>query len=103
MKKLIMTIAIATMLAVPAMAQVFLDDEAAHSDRLGNDAPNYPSVPEQNVNYDQYAPVGGGVLLLAGLAGAYAVAKRKKNLHGTARHEVLFDSRVTKSRVTKSY
>ena len=78
MKKLIMTIAIATMLAVPAMAQVFLDDEAAHSDRLGNDAPNYPYVPEQNVNYDQYAPVGGGVLLLAGLAGAYLLGKRKK-------------------------
>ena len=79
MKKLIIAItAVLTLATAPAMAQVFLDDEAAHSDRLGNDAPNYPYVPEQNVNYDQYAPVGGGVLLLAGLAGAYLVGKRRK-------------------------
>ena len=78
MKKLIMTIAIATMLAVPAMAQVFLDDDAAHGDRLGSNGASYPYVPEQNVNYDQYTPVGGGVLLLAGLAGAYLVGKRRR-------------------------
>ena len=35
-------------------------------------------VPEQNVTYDQYVPVGEGILLLAGLAGAYLVGKRKK-------------------------
>jgi LPXTG-motif cell wall-anchored protein len=35
-------------------------------------------VPSQDVNYDQFTPVGGGVLLLAGLAGAYLVGKRRK-------------------------
>ena len=76
MKKLIMTIAIATMLAVPAMAQVFLDDEEMNANR-GASGPG-AFIPEQNVTYDQYAPVGGGVLLLAGLAGAYLIGKRKK-------------------------
>ena len=78
MKKLIMTIAIATMLAVPAMAQVFLDDESVNSDRLGSNGASFPYVPEQNVTYDQYSPIGGGVLLLAGLAGAYLIGKRRK-------------------------
>ena len=77
MKKLIMTIAIATMMAAPAMAQIFLDDED-----LNNRADGASSlgvmVPEQNVTYDQYVPVGEGILLLAGLAGAYLVGKRKK-------------------------
>ena len=78
MKKLIMTIAIATMLAVPAMAQVFLDDEAVNDNRAGRAEGPGAYGPEQNVTPDQYAPVGGGVLLLAGLAGAYLVGKRKK-------------------------
>ena len=80
MKKLIMTIAIATMMAVPAMAQIFLDDEDLNN--RGNGASTTEGlgvmVPEQNVTYDQYVPVGEGILLLAGLAGAYLVGKRKK-------------------------
>ena len=78
MKKLIMTIAIATMLAVPAMAQVFLDDEAMNANRDPQTGGPGAFIPEQNVTHDQYAPVGGGVLLLAGLAGAYLVGKRRK-------------------------
>ena len=77
MKKLIMTIAIATMLAVPAMAQVFLDDEAVNSNRATTEGPG-AFVPEQNVTHDQYTPVGEGILLLAGLAGAYLIGKRRK-------------------------
>lgn len=78
MKKLIMTIAIATMLAVPAMAQVFLDDEAVNSNRVTTIEGPGAFIPEQNVTYDQYTPVGEGILLLAGLAGAYLIGKRKK-------------------------
>ena len=77
MKKLIMTIAIATMLAVPAMAQVFLDDEAVNSNRATTEGPG-AFIPEQNVTHDQYTPVGEGILLLAGLAGAYLIGKRRK-------------------------
>ena len=80
MKKLIMTIAIATMLAAPAMAQVFLDDDDLNNKRDGSTEVLGPGayVPEQNVTHDQYVPVGEGMLLLAGLAGAYLVGKRRK-------------------------
>ena len=80
MKKLIMTIAIATMMAVPATAQVFLDDEDLNN-RAGSSEVPGAIIPEQDVTYDQfqpYVPVGEGILLLAGLAGAYLVGKRKK-------------------------
>ncbi len=77
MKKLIMTIAIATLMAVPATAQVFLDDEDLNN-RATNPDGFGVMVPEQNVTYDQYVPVGEGILLLAGLAGAYLVGKRRK-------------------------
>lgn len=81
MKKLIMTIAIATMLAVPAMAQVFLDDEAMTNSRESHDRNSFGvMVPSENVDYDQwkYTPVGEGLLVLVGLAGAYLIGKRKK-------------------------
>ncbi len=80
MKKLIMTIAIATLMAVPAMAQIFLDDEDLNN-RAGSSEVPGAIIPEQDVTYDQfqpYVPVGEGILLLAGLAGAYLVGKRKK-------------------------
>ena len=79
MKKLIMTIAIATMMAVPAMAQVFLDDETTTNNRTEiSDGEFGVMVPSQNVNYDQFTPVGEGLLVLAGFAGAYLIGKRKK-------------------------
>lgn len=80
MKKKIIAIAIATLMAVPAMAQVFLDDEDLNN-RAGSSEVPGAIIPEQDVTYDQfqpYVPVGEGILLLAGLAGAYLVGKRKK-------------------------
>ena len=80
MKKLIMTIAIATILAAPAMAQVFLDDEAMNGNRAGESSSqlliNNPAVYDSGS--DWYAPVGEGIFVLAGLAGAYLLGKRKK-------------------------
>lgn len=81
MKKLILAITtILTLASAPAMAQIFLDDEDLNN--RGNGASTIEGlgvmVPEQNVTYDQYVPVGEGILLLAGLAGAYLVGKRKK-------------------------
>ena len=76
MKKLIMTIAIATMLAAPAMAQVFLDDESVNKRAPGD--PGSVIVPSQDGPNDQYLPVGEGLFVLAGLAGAYLVGKRRK-------------------------
>jgi hypothetical protein len=60
------------------MAQVFLDDETMNSNRAGEVAPPGAFIPEQGVDHDQYVPVGEGMLLLAGLAGAYLVGKRRK-------------------------
>ena len=80
MKKKIIAIAIATLMAVPAMAQIFLDDEDLNN-RAGSSEVPGAIIPEQDVTYDQfqpYVPVGEGILLLAGLAGAYLVGKRKK-------------------------
>ena len=80
MKQLIMTLAIATLRAVPATAQTFLDDEDLNN-RAGSSEVPGAIIPEQDVTYDQfqpYVPVGEGILLLAGLAGAYLVGKRKK-------------------------
>ena len=79
MKKRIIAITTVLMLAAaPAMAQVFLDDETSNSNRVNGVTPPGAYVPEQDVDYDQYTPVGGGVLLLAGLAGAYLIGKRRK-------------------------
>lgn len=79
MKKLIMTIAIATMFVAPAMAQVFLDDEDLNGNRANGSSQlliNNPAVYDSGE--DWYAPVGEGIILLAGLAGAYLVGKRRK-------------------------
>lgn len=79
MKKLIMTIAIATMFVAPAMAQIFIDDEDMNSNRANGDAQmiiNNPAVYDSGE--DWYAPVGEGIFVLAGLAGAYLIGKRRK-------------------------
>ena len=82
MKKLILAITtILTLASAPAMAQVFMDDEDMNRNR-GESAPNEfgVMVPSTNVQYDQYqyAPMGEGLVVLAGLAGAYLLGKRKK-------------------------
>ncbi|MDO5316447.1 MAG: hypothetical protein Q4F82_10140 [bacterium] len=79
MKRRIIAIAAAMMLfAAPAMSQVFiLEDDEWNNKRTGSDSPNQ-WVPEQNVTYDQSVPAGEGIFVLAGLAGAYLLGKRKK-------------------------
>ena len=79
MKKRIITIAALMLMAVvPAMSQVFiLEDNEWNNKRNSQDGFGV-MVPEQNVIYDQYVPVGEGLFVLAGLAGAYLLGKRKK-------------------------
>ena len=82
MKKLILTVVVALFMAVvPAMSQVFITDEDAWDYvRAPQDASAIPvMVPEQDIKYDQFIPVGNGVLLLAGMGAAYLLGKRKKN------------------------
>ena len=80
MKKRIITIAAALMLAAaPAMAQVFIDDDDINN-RAGTDDPSMyvdnPGIFDSGE--DWFVPAGEGIVMLAGLAGAYLVGKRKK-------------------------
>lgn len=82
MKKRIIAITAALMMfAAPAMAQIFIDDvDEFNGNRAGT------GTSEMNVynpdaygnGTDYYAPVGEGIVLLAGLAGAYLVGNRRK-------------------------
>ena len=81
MRKRIMIVAAALMMSVAANAQVFMLEEDASNDRNGENAEILNGfIPENGVEYDQgeYVPVGSGALLLAGLAGAYLLGKKKK-------------------------
>lgn len=80
MKKLILAITtILTLASAPAMAQVFLNDDDSYDNRTRlSEGELGVMVPSENVEIDQYLPVGEGILLLAGLAGAYLVGKRRK-------------------------
>ena len=81
MKKRIMTMAAALMLAFSAPAQVFMLNEN-ESQRDGSETPDFninnPNDFGQGSDYYEYAPLGSGALLLAGLAGAYLLGKKKK-------------------------
>ena len=72
MKKKIIAIAIATMMAFPATAQIFLDDEDFNNRGEGGNASQLlidnPSVYDSGE--DWFVPAGEGVFALVGLAGA---------------------------------
>ena len=82
MKKRIIAIAAALMMATaPAMAQVFImEDDDYNGNRAGVNSSglsvDLPGV--YNSGDDWYTPVGEGLFVLAGLAGAYLVGKRCK-------------------------
>lgn len=79
MKKRVLTIAMAMMLTASASAQVFVLTEN-DNDRDGSETPEFHinNPDEHNSGQDYYAPVGSGALLLAGLAGAYLIGKKKE-------------------------
>lgn len=83
MKKIFATLAMALLLAGPATAQVFLDDDDMNR-RGGNGDGNMDIgniIPEHNVDWDQanYTPLGEGIMLLSVLGGAYLLGKRRKD------------------------
>ena len=78
MKKRIMTMAAALMLAASASAQVFVLEENDNQ-RDGSETPDFNiDNPGFGQGTDYYTPVGSGALLLAGLAGAYLLGKKKE-------------------------
>ena len=96
MKKLALTIAIVLGMAVGAMAQQqysgglfdrgYVSDEvyygsgngSNHFTLLRDPAPIDINLPYHGETTDEDAPLGGGVVLLLGMGGAYLVAKRRK-------------------------
>lgn len=81
MKKRITTIAtILLMAAVPTMAQVFLTEEEEMNYRCPSEPGSiYVELPgTYNSGADWYTPIGEGLVVLAGLAGAYLLGKRSR-------------------------
>lgn len=82
MKKRIIILATAIMMTVaPVFGQIIItEDDANHNRAEQNNSNIGVMVLQEGVNYDQwkYAPLDGGVLLLAGLGAAYLMGKRKK-------------------------
>jgi hypothetical protein len=80
MKKAACLLALAMTVAMPAKAQIYLDDEdmgenrATWLDGVGN------IIPLHEVDWDQaaYAPLGNGILLVGLLGGAYLVNRKRK-------------------------
>lgn len=77
-KRIIAIIAIVLMSVVPAMSQVFISDDEMNENRNARAVEPGAIVPMQDVELDQFLPLGEGMLLLTGLAGAYLLGKQKK-------------------------
>lgn len=78
MKKTVVLLTVLFMAVVPLKAQVFIADDEFEG-MMRKDDPEYVLVvPLQGLSTDQYLPVGDGLLLLAGLGGAYLLRKSKK-------------------------
>ena len=80
MKKVIMIAAALMMFAATAKAQVFiLDDDEFAGNRATSEGGMLVDLPQiYNSGEDWYVPAGEGIFVLAGLAGAYLLGKRKK-------------------------
>ena len=65
-----------------APAQILIMDEEEEEDSERTDVDEQglelPAVPELGITIDQYAPLGGEILVLGCLGGAYLLGKRKK-------------------------
>ena len=69
------------MATAPAMAQVFIMEEDDYNGKRQNTPSGQLSVDLPgiyNSGEDWFTPVGEGIFVLAGLAGAYLVGKRRK-------------------------
>ncbi|MBQ8957737.1 MAG: hypothetical protein IJ057_04465 [Bacteroidales bacterium] len=60
-------------------AQIFLTDEdMINSVRVESQQDELPIIAQLDVTTDQYAPIGGGIVVLGTLGGAYLVGKKRK-------------------------
>ena len=76
------TVMLLLFLAVPAKAQIFVDEETReYTMRVNIASPTdqKPIKPILGATKDQYAPLGGEVLVLGLLGGAYLLGKKREN------------------------
>ena len=82
MKKKLITLMTVLFVAVGSVfSQVIITDEDVNHNRLERDPAEFGvMVPGENMDIDQYkwAPLDGGMLLLAGLGAAYLLKKKKQ-------------------------
>ena len=79
-RKALCVVALSLVMAMPAKAQIYLDDEdmsenrATWLDGVGN------IIPLHEVDWDQaaFAPIGDGILLIGLLGGAYLLNRKRK-------------------------
>lgn len=78
----ILALMIGTATMQQAKAQiVYMDNEeeiGGSRTNSGTGSPEFPNVPNLDVTYDQLAPVGEGLVVLAVLGGAYLIGKKRK-------------------------
>ncbi len=82
MKKRILAAVMTIGLLMPCQmnAQIFLDDEDQGGSRVSiQEWDGGLIVPYQASDIDAYVPLGSGLLVMAGLGGAYLLAKRHKD------------------------
>ncbi len=82
MKKKMLSLVAALLLAVgPAIGQIIIQEGDANHNRAYAQNAVSVMVPRELMDVDQWkhAPLGNGMLLLAGLGAAYALSKRKKD------------------------
>ena len=77
MRKIAPMVAALLLAAEVAQAQILLMEEEL-SERAGSESYDLPNIPQLGVTYDQLAPLGGDMLLLGCLGGAYLLGKRRK-------------------------
>ncbi len=78
MKKIMVLLTVFVLTVGPMQAQVLIVDDEFEGKMRRND-PDFGLVaPMQGLTTDQFTPIGNGVLLLAGLGGAYLLKKRNK-------------------------
>ena len=67
-----------------AKAQVFIDEDMENNQRSGTGGSDMPNIPQLGVTLDQYqeddyTPLGGEVLALGLLGGAYLLRKKHRS------------------------
>ena len=79
--KKILTIVIVVLLSLTthtAYSQIFLMDFDQGENPRVESEDMWLIIPIEGLESDQYVPIGDSILLLAGLGGAYLLAKKKK-------------------------